>query len=200
MNILLTALAVLVILIPVLLLIPLRLALKFDRDGVNNDFTLTVKYLFFTFKPSKKNKKKNKPKKNEVSEKEPFSFEREKARLERYISLYDKLKDDIVRLLDYCARRYVVFEKIGVDIDFGFGDAMYTGIFTGLLNGFVYSVLGIIHHCSDLRDMQVNIQPDFDGTKLNTHAECILRLKNVHIIVIIVNVLKILNKIKKGRR
>ncbi len=205
MYIFLIVLAIIAALILILLLIPLNLTLRYDRDGVNNEFSITVKYLFFTFKPSKQSKKEQKkdnkkPKKNESSEKEPFSFEREKARLDRYIELYGKLKDDAVELLDYCASKYIVFEKIGIDICFGFGDAMYTGIFTGVLNGFVYSILGIIHHRSDLRDMQVNIQPDFENEKFHTHSECILRLKNVHIIVIVINVLKIIRKIKKGRK
>lgn len=197
MKIVLIVFAVFLAVMLILPLVPIRLILCYDKDSVKNEVSLTVKYLCFKFKPSKKDKTRTKKQKQPEEKTEPFSYERQKTKLDRYIKLFDMIKEDVVHFLKYASEKAVVFENIEVTIDFGFEDAMQTGIFTGLLNGFVYSVLGIIHHNSKLENMNVNIQPFFDKECFNSHIKCILRLKNVHIIIIAINVLKLIRKIKK---
>ena len=197
MKIVLIVFAVLLAVILILPLVPIRLILCYDKDSVKNEVSLTVKYLCFKFKPSKKDKIRTKKQEQPEEKPEPFSYEKQKAKLDRYIKLFNMIKEDAVQILKYASEKAVVFENVDVTIDFGFEDAMQTGIFTGLLNGFVYSVLGIIHHTSTLENMNVNIQPIFDKECFNSRIKCILRLKNVHIIIIVINVLKLIRKIKK---
>ena len=132
--------------------------------------------------------------------KEPFSFEKKKEELEKYIRVFGIIKDDVQKVLSYLAKRAVVFDKIEIKSEFGFDDAMKTGIFTGLYNGFVYSVLGVIHHTSKLRDMEVKLNPDFKKKCFYNRFCCILHIKTVHIMVIAFNVLRIYRKIKKEGR
>ena len=87
-----------------------------------------------------------------------------------------------------------------VKSEFGFEDAMQTGIFTGVYNGFVYSVVGVIHHNSKIRDMDIKLQPVFGKICFYNRFSCILHIKTVHIIVIAFSVLKILRKVKKEGR
>ncbi len=202
MTIGLIILAIFVILILLLLFAPIRLKLNFYHDAVRNEIRLMLEYLRFKvvlFDSTQKKEKKEKPEKQE-KEKEPFSFSREKERLEKYINTFESIKADIGDILRYVGGRALVFENVKVHFEFGFSDAMHTGIFTGLANGFVYSVLGVIHHNSTLEKMDVNIQPVFDKTCFNAEAGCILRSKNAHIIIIAFNVLKILRKIRKIER
>lgn len=194
-------LAIFVILILLLLFLPIRLTLSFSRDGVKNEASLVLRYsgLKITlFDSTKKKEKKEKPEKEK--EKEPFSFDREKARLEKYINIFENIKQDIGNILKYTGGKALVFENVKVHLEFGFENAMNTGIFTGLANGFIYSVLGVIHQHSKLEKMDINVQPVFDKTCFCADVGCILRSKNVHIIIIAFNVLKILRKIRKIER
>lgn len=204
MKIGLIILAIFVILILILLFSPIRLKFNFYRDGVKNEVKLILGYLGFRivlFDSTQRKEKKKKPKKEKPEkEKEPFSFEKEKARLQRYINIFENIKADIDDILRYTGGKALIFENTKIHLEFGFPDAMHTGIFTGLVNGFVYSLLGVIHHKSTLEKMDVNIQPLFDKTCFNVDAGCILRSKNAHIIIIAFNVLKILKKIRKTER
>lgn len=199
MKIALIILASIIALIFVLLLLPIRLLVDYKKDEVTNETSLVLKYMFWNFKLFG-NKNKEKPKEEPKEEKKPLSFEEKRDKISKYIKIFEDTKDEIAQVLDYAAERAIVFEKIYTDIEFGFEDAMHTGIFTGVLNGFVYGVLGFVHQHSRLLDMRVNIQPVFDNPCFKIKAGCILRLKNVHIIIVAINILKILRKIRKTER
>lgn len=190
-------LAVFLLVFAGVLLFPIRLLVNYKKDEVENVTTLDIKYMFFTFRayPSKKtkNNKQEKPKKN----KEPFSFEKKKTEIEKYIRIFDAVKADVIKIMDYATSKAMVIEKIGINVEFGFEDAMHTGIFTGIINGFVYNILGIVHHKCVLQDMDVNIQPVFGNKCYKIQSQCIIKMKNVHIIIVAINVLKLMRKMKK---
>ena len=190
-------LIVFLLLFAVLLLFPVRIFISYNKAENETVSTVDVKYMFVKFRiyPDGKPKK-------QAKEKKEISFEEKKSKLQKYQGIFEGIRDDAVKILDYSTSKAMVVEKIGVDIEFGFEDAMHTGIFTGILNGFVYSVLGVIHHRATLKAMSVNIQPIFGNPCFKTRFDCILRLKNVHIIVVAVNVLRLLRKMKniKGGR
>ena len=202
MQIFLIIIAAILILLAVLILIPVSLEIIYENKEGHNA-AVTLKYGLITYKIYPNEKKPKKDKEHEKEEKidnEPFSFEKKKEELERYIKIFSIIKDDVQKILSYMAKRAVVFDKIEIKSEFGFDDAMKTGIFTGLYNGFVYSVLGVIHHNSKLRDMQVNLNPDFEKKCFNNRFCCILHIKTAHIMIIAFNVLKIYRKIKKEGR
>lgn len=200
-------LAVIILLLAVCLLIPVRLEVLYEKAEEQNAEVI-LKYGFVKFKlyPNKKEKEKKEKteetaeKEEKIPEKEPFSFEKKKAELEKYIRIFEKIKKDVIKVLSYLAKRAVKIDYIEIKSEFGFEDAMQTGIFTGLFNGFVYSVLGVIHHNMTLRDMKVNLEPKFEKKCFNNHFYCILHIKTVHIMIIAFNVLKIYAKIKKEGR
>lgn len=198
MAVVLTILAIILVLILVLLALPIRIFLDYKKDENLNETSFILGYGPLKFKLFGDKKKEDKPQNDE--EKEPSSFEEKRNKVSEYIKIFEETKDDAAKILDYAASRAVVIERIKTDIEFGFSDAMYTGIFTGVLNGFVYGVLGFIHHHSNLRDMKVNIQPNFESPCFKIDAGCIVRLKNVHIIIVAIKLLKILKKIKNTER
>lgn len=190
-------LAVFLLIIAGILLFPVRLLINYKKDEVENVTTLDIRYMFFTIRayPSKKPEKKKRGKVNK--NKEPLSFEKKKTEIEKYIRIFDAIKSDVIKLMDYATSKAMVIEKIGINIEFGFEDAMHTGIFTGIINGFVYNILGIIHHRCVLDDMDVNIQPVFGNKCYKIQSRCIIKIKNVHIIIVAINVLKLMRKLKK---
>ena len=196
MTVALTILAVILALILILLILPIRIFLDYKKDENSNETDLVLRYGFLKFRLYGDDKKK----KEEKKEKEPTSFEEKRDKVSKYIKIFEETKDDVAEILEYATSRAVVIENIYTEIEFGFSDAMHTGIFTGVLNGFVYGVLGFIHHHANLRDMRVNIQPIFDNPCFKIKAGCIVRLKNVHIIIVAINLLKILRKIRKQER
>lgn len=198
MKIALIVLVSIFALIFVLLLLPIRLLVDYKKDEETNETSMILQYAFFKFRlfGDEKKPKQDKPK----EEKKPLSFEEKRDKVSVYIEVFEKTKDDIREVLEYASSRAVLIEKIYTDIEFGFSDAMHTGIFTGVLNGFVYGVLGFIHQHSRLLDMKVNIQPNFENSCFKISTGCILRLKNVHIIIVAINLLKILRKIRKTER
>lgn len=199
MKIALIILVSIIALIFVLLMLPIRLLIDYKKDEVTNETSFVIRYMFWNFKLFG-NKDKKKLKDTPKEEKQPLSFEEKRDKVSKYIKIFEDTKDEVAQILDYSAQRAIVFEKIYTDIEFGFEDAMHTGIFTGVLNGFVYGVLGFVHQHSKLLDMRVNIQPIFDNPCFKIKAGCILRLKNVHIIIVAINILKILRKIRKTER
>ena len=197
MKIALIILLAIIAVIFVLLMLPVRLLVDYKKDEITNETSFVIKYLFWKFRLFEE---KDKPKEKPKQEKEPLSFEEKRDKVSKYIKIFEDTKDEAAEILDYASQNALVFEKIYTDIEFGFEDAMHTGIFTGVLNGFVYGVLGFIHQHSRLLDMRVNIQPIFDNPCFKMKAGCILRLKNVHIIIVAINILKILRKIRKTER
>ena len=201
MVIALTILAVILALILILLILPIRIFLDYKKDESTNEASLILKYGFLKFNLFKD--KKNKPKQEKskkTEEKKASSFDEKREKVSGYIKVFEETKDDIAEVFDYATTRLAVIEKVYTNIEFGFEDAMHTGIFTGVLNGFVYGVLGFIHHHATIQDMRVNIQPIFDNPCFRINAGCIVRLKNVHIIIVAVKLLKILKKIKNTER
>ncbi|MBR4721238.1 MAG: DUF2953 domain-containing protein [Clostridia bacterium] len=203
MQIFLIIIAVLILAIAICLSISVRLSVTYEKYDTSNA-EIILKYGFITYKlyPNQNKKEKSEKEENEGDkpQKEPFSFEQKKQELEKYIRIFNSIKEDIAKVLSYMTKRAVVFDSIEIKSEFGFDDAMQTGIFTGLYNGFVYSVLGVIHNNSKLRNMEVNLNPNFEKKCFYNHLCCILHIKTVHIMIIAFNVLRIYRKIKKEGR
>ena len=200
------SLIVIAILVLVLIL-PVRLEAFYENDEIAKKASVFIKYGFIKYQlyPEKQSKKKaekdeKEEKEDENDEKEPFSFEKKKQEIEKYIRIFEAVKSDAVKILNYAARHAVVFDNIEVKSEFGFDDAMQTGIFTGIYNGFVYGIMGIIHHTSKLRAFDVKLQPEFGKKCFYNRFSCILHIKTVHIIIIAFKVLKIMRKVKKEGR
>ena len=94
------------------------------------------------------------------------------------------------------ARKYISIKRLDIDYVFGLDEPMYTGMLNGLLYGIIYNILGFVHEKSRIEECSTNIVPDFDRVCHNISVCCILRLKNVHIIGIVVRLAKMYIKFK----
>ena len=111
--------------------------------------------------------------------------------------MFNAVKDDIIKILDFASARLVKIQKLDLDIKFGLDDPMETGILTGAVNGAVYTILGVVHNHSYIEKCDINITPDFENVCHSVRFDCIIRMKNVHITVILIKILKVVKKIKK---
>ncbi len=187
-------------LIAIVLLVPLTIEVEYKKNVTENKVTAKVKYMGITIdllkrQPNQKHKA-DKPQK----EAKKLSFSEVKQAIEKGSDIFSEIREDIVHILEYLSRRAVRVNLIKLHIVFGFDDAMYTGMMTGLLNGVAYNVLGLLHHHLTIQKWDVVIQPDFYTARFDIETQGILKIKNVHIMYIGVKMLKLYFKARKNSR
>lgn len=195
-------LAAILLLIFVLLLIPTLLEFEFSASNGEFNHKLVFRYGFirFTVSPPKKKAKAKKNDKSEkkISEKKQFSYDSAMQSLKKAKYIYKQVKDDVLKLLSYAGKHSVTFREIDTYIEFDFENPMHTGIATGIINGIVYNLLALIDNTAGLKKHTENIQPLFCNSNFYSgKIYGIVRLKNVHIMVIMIKALKLYMKIRK---
>lgn len=197
MKIALIVIFAVIIFIAILLNVPVYLTIEGEKNREKAGFGLEIRCLFFRIKPKSSGKKKKKVKKKEPPKtpgEEDISFLK---KLENGIKVFKEIEDDVVELLQYISRRAVSVKDINFFMDFGFSDPMYTGIATGLINATVYNFLALLTRIFPVNDFDIKINPDFQNPSFKVYSKCIFRLKNVHIIITVLRVLRLYLRIKK---
>ena len=191
-------LVILVILtiLAVLFYMPITLEYALFYDG-NIKSSFVLRFLFYkkqlTDKSKNKKKKEKKPKKKK-------SISQIIEDVKYYKRLFKYFKRDISLILKYAKEKTVKIKKVSFDVGFAGKDAMQTGIYTGVVNGGVYNLLGILERTVGVEDWSVNVTPDFHSNAfINTKIHCILNTKLAHIIVILIKILAIYLKYRKNR-
>ena len=193
MQILLIILLCLLFLSGFLIFIPIRLFLTFHKHDADSDFKVVLKIGFIEriLYPSKKEK----PKNAEEKQDKPSV----KDRIDSGIELYKMIWEDVKAILLYASKNALKFENLTFHIDYGAGDAAYTGILYGIISGIVYGIWGVIGNNAVLESYDIDIRPDYYNTLLSLDGKCIVKFRNVHIIIIGFKVVKLLKKLKKQK-
>lgn len=190
-------------LILILLFLPAGMIFDVTAEGRKVTGKIIFKYAFIKielFPGRKKNiKKKAKSDNNETKkQKKQLSFNEAKAIYEKISSIWFQVREDIVLLLKYAGKHSVTFKELDTDIKFDFENPMHTGIATGVINGTVYNILAFVDNTVGIKNHSVNIQPLFyNSNYFSGHIYGIVRIKNVHIMVILIKALRIYFKIRK---
>ena len=193
-------LAALAAVVAAVILVPVRVIVSFCSTKQGTRTKLDIKIGFLKFKLYSENGKKKKtepePKKEE---KKPEQKEKASVftRIKAVIGIYSEFSEDFGSLLDYISRHAARFERLELKLCYSTGDAAATGILCGAINGAVYGLLGIIHQRTEIKYTDISIIPDFGDAMLEIASGCIVRLKNVHIIVIAVKLFKLYVKISR---
>ncbi len=182
-----------ILIISVLLMIPTYLVFEFKKQGAEKKTELKIRYFLFTFMLNEKKE----PKKEKTKKEKPQELKKKKS-VSDWFSTVKLIEDDIIGILKYAKKHAFSVKKFRFLMNFGLGDAMKTGILTGSAYGTVYNVLGFLNRNIPVEDCEVKINPDFERECLDIDGECILRIKNAHIIVIAIKALKVLLKIRKS--
>lgn len=195
--------AILVIIL-LLLFIPSKVRYSFEMDKNYRHQSLVFSYLFIKIPliPRKDvNKKKKKSKKVEEEKKEKFSVQKKIDEIKGIVALLKSVKDDVFVILEYAKQHAVTVKSIDFDMEFDTEDPMRTGILTGTINGGVYNVLAILDNTVGINDWNIDIRPLFQNQELLKINFCgIVKIKNVHIIIIVSKILKLYLKIRKIKK
>ena len=103
--------------------------------------------------------------------------------------------------MEYAKQHAVTVKSIDLDMEFDTEDPMRTGILTGTINGGVYNVLAILDNTVGVNDWNIDIRPLFQNQEQLKINFCgIVKIKNVHIIIIVSKILKLYLKIRKIKK
>ena len=122
------------------------------------------------------------------------------SKIKKGINIYNNNAEDIKGVVGYVAKKAIIFDDIDVNFEYGTDNPATTGILYGVINGIVYGILGVIANSIKVKKQNIIISPDFNSAKIEIGAGCIVKLKNVHIIIAGIKCLKLWNKIKKSRK
>lgn len=191
-------LAIIIAAAGLLLFLPIRAIIKFYKNPDGKGLEISVKLGFLSFKlhPSDK-KRRKKPKQEKPSVPKPKRSLKE--RITGGIDLYNLISGDAKVIISYIVHNAFCFENLRFYLHYGTGDAASTGILYGVISGIVYGLFGAIANSSKTKNSAITINPDFTMSVFETDGECIAKLRNVHIIVIAVKLLKLYFKINKGK-
>lgn len=182
-----------------LLLVPVRLDFRYRRDMHTGNTAAYLRIGWFRFDLTKqkpdKQKKTEKPK-----EEKGFSFSEFQEKFRHYTELFNTHKDNIGEIISYAAHHAVKIDNIEFKLDYGFEDPMYTGIAMGIISGAAYNILAFLTQQLTVSEHKIDIRPDFDMPCFRTRFWCIVRLQNVHIMVIAVKALRLFWKIQKTEK
>lgn len=184
---------VLLLVVAGLLWIPIRLDVRYRKDALRSGATAYLRILWLKIPLNKKDK----PEKDEKSKPEKMEFSGFRDKFQYYTKMIQDAKEDIVAILAYAGEHALKIEKLHFRTEFGFEDPMYTGMATGLINGAVYNVLAQLMRWVSVEEHLIDIRPDFDRTRFTVNFWCIVRVKNVHIIVIAMKILRLVRRVQK---
>ncbi|MEE0944338.1 MAG: DUF2953 domain-containing protein [Clostridia bacterium] len=190
--------AIIIIAVGIVFFIPMRAIIRFYKkpNGAGLEFAFKLAFFQFKIHPSDKKPKKKVKKQNQSPPKQKKSL---KEKITDGIDLYNLISEDARVIISYIVHNAFCFENLRFYLHYGTGDAASTGILYGVINGIVYGLLGLITNSSKTKKSEITINPDFTAAVFETNGECIAKIRNVHIIVIAVKLLKLYLKIKKGK-
>lgn len=184
-----------IVLMTILLFLPLYINIRYVYSEKSGKTQISLKYLWFKIDLVPR-KKKSKSKKKEKTDTEDNKKSISADTVKGYINTVSAVWDDICKILDILIRKAVNIKELSIYSKFGFDDPMLTGLVTGAANAFIYNMVSVIDTQSNLERRNISLNPDFDNPQLSVRIHSIIKIKNVHIIVIVIKLIKIFYKIK----
>lgn len=108
-------------------------------------------------------------------------------RLLRFPSSINSRVHIINRRLHQVARvlKWLTVDKLEWNTRAGSEDAMNTALITGLFWSVKGTVIGVVSSLTRLQKLTINVEPDFARPGVSSYLICILRIRMVHIILIV---------------
>lgn len=190
--------------IMLILLIPVDCIIDFSYNKDKNRGYIILSYAFLKIKILPTEKKIEKAAKDTEEEAEKEVPKKDRQSVEGTVKfaeeVYAELKDDIKNLISHFFKKTLRVKELNISSKFGTGDAMYTGIITGGLNGFVYNVISAVDRHMQLDKWNVSLEPDFDNSCLAAGVYCKIRTRCVYVINLGIMAVILLLKILKIKR
>ena len=184
----------------VMLFAPLDAELSYHKDLYQQEEQLTLRYLGIRIPLQKGGKKEKKEKKEKSEQEEKPDDESILARMRKFRSAYQMLREELLGLLRFLSKKAVRIRKFSFSLDFGLEDPALTGILSGIVYGVYYNLLALIDQNLRLDHAETKISPNFQTPCFDLRCVCILRIKPVHIMIMLLKCFKIYLKYKKNRK
>lgn len=183
--------------------IKVKLLFSYCEKGTEAEFG--IQYLFFKFKIYPKAKEEAKEEKTSSAE---DKRKKKQVDIKKYFKIltviFEELKNGIFSLLNYIIKHLITVNELNISSRFGTGDPMYTGILTGVVNGTVYNIIGLLSRNTKLKKHNVKLDADFDEKVFTVGVFCMLSTNILHILalgaIIIKTSVKVLFKIWRMKR
>lgn len=186
-----------IIILSIILLVPSQLEYNLSFNESKKENTLILKFLFIKISLTDKDKKTKKKQKNTSDKQKKFEVSEVWDNVQKGFKLFKKFKKSFGKILIYAKNHAVTFKQITLELTFDREDPMTAGIMTGAVNAGVYNLLALLDNTVGVEKHKINITPKFKNTDyFDIRFNCIVKLKNVHIIVILFKILCLLLKIK----
>lgn len=185
MNFILIIVLSIVTILILIYTIKIEITLKYKINGLDDKFTILFSTLRgiikYTYKPKKKTeiKKKEEEKKEEEEEKKKSKLDGISDKINNLIKVYKSVVKIKILL-----REKLILKKMILRLDFGTGDAYYTGIVSGLLWSLVGVGVAYIFQTFEVCESKIKINPKFSEQTVVGNLTCIFSVKFVYIIVV----------------
>lgn len=199
-----TALIVISVIIAVfalILLIPVRFRvfLSYNDDGINSDMLLSYAFIKIKIPPDKPDEETEEEKVTETTPEKKSSLMKV---LPKFIMHnLSELKDFLKAVLGHLLSKTVRVDKLYINSELGFDDAMNTGLIYGAVAGVVYNIAGLMDRGMKLKKHDITIKPDFNVPHIMAELEAIISTNIFNAIVIavvaLVRALPLYKKLKK---
>lgn len=151
-----------------------------------------VRIAFWKFDLAGKRDKKNP---NEEKKNTP-----EEIKIRGVLKIFGEIKEELFEILAYISQKAVRIKLLRVGIAYGTGDCASTGILYGIISGAVYGISGALSAKTELEKADIEIEPDFYTAKINAEVRCIVKIRNAHIIIAAIKLLRLAKRIKNVTR
>jgi hypothetical protein len=183
-----TALIIILGLLILLSFLPVYVEVRYDKNAL-----LAVKLLTFNvYKTGKSGKVKNEEKSPDTNV--AAAPEKRASALKGNLSF---VKDILFELFGL-VKEHIVVLNVSISYTFGFSDAAVTGIFSGVAHAVINAFMAIIDHTFKVKDININITPDFNKPGHNLDLYLKIRIFAFQVFIILFNLVKIALKNKKA--
>lgn len=174
----LAVIIVIALIIALILVIPVRVNLRFYFE--NNEFKkrFEIYYGFIKIKTGgEKKTKKGKASKNAKPDK-PKKNKRDTMSYIRFLRASSaELKKLIESLARYLTKHLIKIDSLEISARLGTDDAMQTALIYGVSSAFLYNTIGGLERCVRLRGLSVDYKPVFEGPDIFIDIKSIIKTR-----------------------
>ncbi len=187
----------LLILVGALLICPMQFGVHYKKTASFEKFYVYVSFFGILFRiPINTKAEGRKKTKNKLKEgKREFSLETFKKSIDNLGEVVRTSKNELLDMLHF-VREHLKCKIFNFEIAFGTGDAAKTGISTGIVWTSGTFLLKIIDSLIGIKNIKMNVYPDFTQKKFEIYLKTILIMSPIHFIIVVKRIKKSISFIK----
>lgn len=177
----LIVISIIIAVFALILFIPVRLSILYNS---NEGFKYSVSIGFIRF-----GKKRKSEKKTDTSTEEKRKPKLDSSKLKFFEQYKKEIKQHLTAVLKRIVSGRLCINKLYINAELGFEDAMDTGLVFGAVSGIVYNTAGLMDRTGRLKKHDITLKPDFDTPHIFAEIEAIISTNILNMISIAVTVI-----------